>query len=114
MAISLENGQIDAFNFKLTSEKISLDSNPSSGDYYLKVGDENNHISFSADNELSIKAKKFELSSGSWGGTNLLSNTEPFEPRGDLIEKDWTKNISGGRNFSNSWISGKKENNSGL
>jgi hypothetical protein len=47
MCIDLDDGHIDAYNFKLTSKNIYLNSNPStSNDYYFYVGDTDKHIYF--------------------------------------------------------------------
>jgi hypothetical protein len=43
MLINLTDGHIDAFDFKLTSDRLSLKSHPQlvSDDYYLNIGDDN-------------------------------------------------------------------------
>ena len=86
MAISLATGQIDAHNFKLTSENILLDSDPADGGYYFAIGDientgaTNGFIGYSKDGKLIFRPTDFELSSAvSIGGTNLLLNSEPTD-----------------------------------
>ena len=78
MCIDLENGHIDAYNFKLTSGGIYLNSNPekSDKDYYFKIGNENNYIYFSGNNELKININHFILNA--WkDNSGLYLNSNP-------------------------------------
>lgn len=90
MAIDLQNGHIDAYDFKLTSDGIKLNSIPDETDpYYLEIGDLNNpdnltssYIKYDKDGNLQMKVSSFELI-GSLGGSNLLNNTMPSQPTVD-------------------------------
>jgi hypothetical protein len=84
MCINLENGHIDAYNFRLTSKNIYFNSLPG-GDaynltdrdkfnqnYFMKIGNEaNGFISLDAAGELVIRTNSFYLT-GQMGNTNLL------------------------------------------
>ena len=89
LAIDLTNGHIDAYNFKLTSKNIYLNSNPDmdreENDYYFSIGNfgdtEGNEPSpgmliFDREGNLEIQVNRLTLT-GNLGGTNLLLNTAP-------------------------------------
>ena len=85
MCIDLENGHIDAYNFRLTSKNIYFNSNPSwvnDGDafnngYFMKIGNEaKGFISLDADGNLVIRTNSFYLT-GQTGSENLLRQTSP-------------------------------------
>lgn len=85
MAIALSSGQIDAHNFKLTSNNIVFNSNPDEKNpYYFAIGDpedtgEHGFIGYDKEQNLIFNPSKFELTS--IGGTNLLLNSEPSLPK---------------------------------
>ena len=85
MCIDLENGHIDAYNFRLTSKNIYFNSNPSwvnDGDafnngYFMKIGNEaKGFISLDADGNLVMRTNSFYLT-GQTGSENLLRQTSP-------------------------------------
>lgn len=89
MLIDLENGHIDAHDFRLTSGNLELDSNPLKGDSFLCIGDsseENPFLKFTNDGELKIKVTNFELTYHS--GQNLLKNTAPLDRIGNFVAYD--------------------------
>jgi hypothetical protein len=94
MAIDLENGHIDAHDFKLTSNHINLESNPPPGGNWMDIGDDNTYLRFSNEGELSIRVTNFELTYHQ--GENLLLNTMPLEDSGDLLvyESAWIEKNS--------------------
>ena len=70
MCIDLENGHIDAYNFRLTSQNIYFNSNPSwvnDGDafnngYFMKIGNEaKGFISLDAAGNLVMRVNSFYL-----------------------------------------------------
>ena len=99
LALDLNNGHIDAYNFKVTSNNIYLNSNPDDGGYYFRIGNNGQQIddahtdqeerdkqasgqstrgymSFSEDGELDIRVNSLSIT-GQLGGINLLKQTEP-------------------------------------
>ena len=92
MKIDLRDGLIDAYNFKLTSAGIYLNSNPNSGENYIKIGTANDYISYSKDGALkmsietgSISASNFSLSAGSWSSGRVIlssSGISDYTPSG--------------------------------
>ena len=79
MKIDLNSGLIDAYNFKLTSAGIYLNSNKSDNDYYFYLGDKNStdsnksYISYSHSGTLSanlqnitLSTSDFHLNAGNW------------------------------------------------
>lgn len=100
LAIDLTNGHIDAYNFKLTSKNIYLNSNPDmdqeENDYYFSIGNSGSaegdsptpgSLTFDRDGNLVIKVNHFTLT-GNLGGTNLLLNTAPTSYIGPIDEQD--------------------------
>jgi hypothetical protein len=85
MCIDLDQGWIDAYNFKLTSKNIYLNSDPSydhSGvmdsndvykNYYLRIGEENKtgFIGLDTDGKLDIRVNSLYITSN-MGNENLL------------------------------------------
>lgn len=65
MAIDLQQGHIDAYNFKLKSYGIQMNSNPDNGDRYIYIGDSDKHLFYglnsSGQGEFAIKASNFNL-----------------------------------------------------
>ena len=68
MCIDLENGHIDAYNFKLTSGGIYLNSNPDGNDFYFYIGDRSKFndekspcISYTGANDLVLRVKNLSL-----------------------------------------------------
>ena len=81
MAIDLQNGHIDAYNFKLTSAGIQLNSNPDEGEDYIYIGPNDStqpHIRYAKGGELEIAVNSLAIT-GVVGGSNLLNNTAPKE-----------------------------------
>lgn len=84
MAIDLQNGHIDAYNFKLTSAGIQLNSNPNKDkkENYFLIGNkdesDNTYLEYSANGNLIMRVNEFQLTSV-MGGPNLLHNTAPKE-----------------------------------
>lgn len=89
LAIDLRTGHIDAYNFKLTSKNIYLNSSPDmereENDYYFSIGnlgdEEGNEpspglLTFDREGNLKIQVNHLTLT-GNLGGTNLLLNTAP-------------------------------------
>ena len=65
MAIDLQQGHIDAYNFKLKSYGIQMNSNPTNGNKYIYIGDSDKHLFYglnsSGQGEFSIKANNFSV-----------------------------------------------------
>lgn len=65
MAIDLQQGHIDAYNFKLKSYGIQMNSNPTNGNKYIYIGDPNKHLFYGLNSagqgEFAIKANNFSL-----------------------------------------------------
>lgn len=83
MLIDLQNGHIDAYNFKLTSAGIQLNSNPENNQDYILVGNKDGaYISCSRINEtdlaVDMKVDSFALTGNqALGGENLLRDSAP-------------------------------------
>lgn len=98
MTINLSKGSIHANNFELTSNRITLNSNPSENDYYFTIGDKNtkrNFIGLTNEGELIFRPSSFELTS--MGGTNLLLNSAPRAIRDSNIiywDDEWDESSS--------------------
>ena len=88
MAIDLQNGHIDAYNFKLTGAGIELNANPSTGENHFIIGKKNGskwvldgtepYLKYDANGNLEMKVNSLELT-GTIGGPNLINNTAPRE-----------------------------------
>lgn len=88
MAIDLQNGHIDAYNFKLTGAGIELNANPSTGENHFIIGKKNDskwvldgtepYLKYDANGNLEMKVNSLELT-GTIGGPNLINNTAPRE-----------------------------------
>ena len=91
MCIDLDAGHIDAYNFKLTSKNIYLNSNPNDAnipgstevrdnykDYLMRFGDEKKtgYIGLKSNGELEIRVNSLHIT-GSLGNKNLLQQTAP-------------------------------------
>lgn len=91
MCIDLDAGHIDAYNFKLTSKDIYLNSNPDDpnipgstntrdeySNYYMRIGDQlkTGYIGLTRDGELEIRVNSLHIT-GSLGSKNLLQQTAP-------------------------------------
>lgn len=97
LAIDLQEGHIDAYNFKVTSNNIYLNSNPPDGGYYFRIGnnggttpidaalsDNDNgvprmtrgYMAFTKEGDLDIRTNSLSIT-GQLGGVNLLRQTEP-------------------------------------
>ena len=64
MAIDLQTGHIDAFNFKLTSNKIQLNASPEDDENYFLIGskdDDTGYLEYKATGELTINVKSLDL-----------------------------------------------------
>lgn len=98
MTINLSEGSIHANNFKLTSDLITLNNNPSKNEYYFSIGDKNtkrNFIGLTNEGELIFRPSSFELTA--MGGTNLLLNSAPRAIRdSDVIywDDEWDESSS--------------------
>ena len=121
MCIDLENGHIDAYNFKLTSKDIYINGNPddphASNDtirpeyrgYYLKIGNElqTGYLGLTKDGELQIRVNNFQLTS-QLGNQNLLRQTSPrkdtivvhYNNHYELYDSATLKTINGKYNFT--------------
>lgn len=88
MAIDLQNGHIDAYNFKLTGKGIELNAHPEDGNYFF-IGQKDDkgkwitdgtepYLKYDAQGRLNMKVSSLELT-GTLGGPNLLNNTTPQE-----------------------------------
>lgn len=112
MCIDLENGHIDAYNFKLTSKNIYLNSSPvTSGpmDYYFRIGNTGIEgeeaptpgiLTFDREGHLILQADRFTLNSN-LGGTNLLLNTAPVQYLGDNNGTSSGTNPTTGESYTN-------------
>ena len=101
MCIDLDNGQIDAYNFKLTSKNIYLNSNPVDGhshiinskdrysNYYLRIGENNKtgFIGLDTDGRLEMRVNSMQLTA-QIGNENLLMQTSP---RQSVVVPHWIK-----------------------
>ena len=91
MCIDLDNGQIDAYNFKLTSANIYLNSTPGDGclshindssdrysNYYMRIGDaaRTGYIGLTSNGDLEIRVNSLQLT-GQLGNKNLFQQTSP-------------------------------------
>lgn len=96
LAIDLQNGHIDAYDFKITSKNIYLNSTPDSNtDYYFRIGNNgkalpksyddlhdvepqltNGYMAMTRGGDLEIRANSLSLT-GQLGGVNLLKQTAP-------------------------------------
>ena len=92
MCIDLQYGHIDAYDFKLSSDNIYLNSNPDMGDsvtdYFLKIGDEakGEYISFDNKGKLRFSVNEFYLT-GNIGSVNLLQQTSHLPT--DTSQRAW-------------------------
>ena len=89
MAIDLQSGHIDAYNFRLTSGGIYLNSSPENyaneeDQYYFKIGNmkSGGYITLDRGYNLIAKLNSLELT-GITSGKNLLNNTAPLQPTVD-------------------------------
>ena len=97
MLIDLNNGHIDAHDFKLTSGNIKLDSNPDLGGNWIDIGNDDTYLRFSNEGNLDIRVTNFELTYHE--GENLLINTAPLENDGEIMrygdgQKQWLYNYN--------------------
>ena len=78
MCIDLQNGHIDAYDFKLSSDNIYLNSNPGTGDYFLRIGnDKKGYLSFDSQGGLNLVVNRFSLLGINNPSCNLLRQTNP-------------------------------------
>ena len=74
---NLRDGHIDAYNFKLTSNGIKMNSNPDDGEYYFIIEnpdkEDTEYIKYSAEGTLDIKVNDLIITSSS--RENLLRDT---------------------------------------
>ena len=101
MAIDLQNGHIDAYNFRLTSGGIYLNSSPENyaneeDQYYFKIGNDKSYIHCNKNGELIVNVESTNLRSNNFDlrahmndspsqGKNtsiILSNTTEFNTDG--------------------------------
>jgi hypothetical protein len=91
MCINLKDGHLDAYNFKLTSKNILLDSNPEEGGYYLYIGpmgdDSKAHISFSEDGKFVMKVDEFDLTGTGTFGENTEAALGQYLEDEEYIDK---------------------------
>ena len=112
MAIDLQNGHIDAYNFKLTSSGIQLNSNPNNNENYVWIGDNENYIKYTKiienDNEylkFNLVSPGMRLNSNPKNNENYLQIGNPQEKGSPYITYD--KNGDLKINVSNLIISGE-------
>lgn len=90
MKIDLNDGHIDAYNFKLTSENIDLNSNPTDGNNYLLIGNEKNYIKYlkknANENELSIQVDNLTIKPS--GSNNYQNLSDYIEGSLDSLNKE--------------------------
>lgn len=90
LAIDLTNGHIDAYNFKLTSDNIYLNSNPEAPteennnltDYYFKIGDTDTQGMLSLDQSGNLVMQIADIEINAWSddkGLYLNSNPKDNE-----------------------------------
>ena len=111
MAIDLQNGHIDAYNFKLTSSGIQLNSNPDNNENYVWIGDNENYIKYTKiienDNEYSkfnLVSPGMRLNSNPKNNENYLQIGNPQEEGSPYITYDKSGDLK--INVSNLIISG--------
>lgn len=98
MCINLESGHIDAYNFKITSKNIYLNSTPTENDsyngnnpYYFRIGSDgtsfmgqidqqrtNGYIGLTTSGDLDIRVNKLTITE-QLGGENLLRQSSPSQ-----------------------------------
>lgn len=96
MRIDLQQGSIDAYNFKLTSNNMRLNSNPGENEYYIdcgkEVADEDADISHYFrfnNNTLDLKSSHFQLTADGLtiaNGLMSLYSSDDEHPSTDKIE----------------------------
>ena len=105
MLINLQDGTIDAYNFKLTSAGIQLNSNPNLNEYYLYIGTElGSHLSYSQAGVLELASSAFTLTAkpiGAQQETLYYGNTPvSFNvTKGDVTETFTDVIFKAGDNF---------------
>lgn len=83
MCINLQDGHIDAYDFKLSSNNIQLNSSPADNENYFYIGkDDSGYVKLSKQGELEIEVSKFSLLSTPLLGNNLLRQTKPIKKDG--------------------------------
>lgn len=100
MAIDLQDGHIDAFNFRLTSNGIQLNSSPNTElneNYFLighepgtvigdtEYGADSSYLKYSSQGDLTLQVNEFQLT-GTMGNINLLNDTWPEADVGEEID----------------------------
>ena len=94
LCIDLDDGYIDAYNFKLTGKYLYLNANPNTNEPYLLIGDKkNNYIEYDSSNGLNISVTNLSISYAL--GENLLYNTAPLEKLSKELEAGAEKGPSG-------------------
>ena len=103
MAIDLQDGHIDAFNFRLTSNGIQLNSSPdteSNENYFLighepgtvienkEYGADSSYLKYDSQGNLTLQVNEFQLT-GTMGNVNLLNDTWPEADIGEEIGKTY-------------------------
>lgn len=82
MCINLEDGHMDAYNFKLTSQNIYLNSNPTSEtDHYISIGGNSTQGQFylQKNGVFFIRSENFELDAwGTSGGIYINSDPDTY------------------------------------
>lgn len=90
MCIDLDDGYIDAYNFRLTSQNIYMNSNPTAEkDYYFRIGSDgtafrgqigqkrtDGYLALDKNGNLDIKVNSLSITE-MLGGANLLKQTQP-------------------------------------
>lgn len=117
MLIDLENGHIDAHDFRLTSKNVELDSDPLINEhvtgvsgYYIRIGNDGvdneadrtkGFFALDGDGKLTIRVNSLHLT-GQLGGSNLLHQTQP------------KKNVPSVKEVVNGYIIYNKDNNGNI
>jgi hypothetical protein len=77
MAIDLDDGHIDAYNFKLSSGKIKLNSSPTQQENYFLIGTDDNSspcLKYDYNGKLTLRVNELEIT-GTTENPNLLNNS---------------------------------------
>jgi hypothetical protein len=80
MAIDLDDGHIDAYNFKLSSGNIQVNSSPDEGENYFLIGKDDKNfpcLKYDHSGNLTLRVNKLEIT-GTTENPNLLNNSYPW------------------------------------
>lgn len=105
MAIDLQSGHIDAYNFRLTSNGIYLNSSPENytneeDQYYFKIGNDKSYIHCNKNGELVVNVRDAEIYSNNFDLRAQVSNSPSQGKNTSIILSNTTKfNMDGKDNY---------------